>query len=65
MTTEEVVRSLLDKCQALKRKYEGSFKLDGVTFTRANLETLVVWLEEGCTFSLGQEEKWLLAILMG
>lgn len=65
MTTEEVVKSLLEQCEALKRKHEGSFKLNGVSFTRANLETLIVWLEEGCTFNLGQEEKWLLAALMG
>lgn len=65
MTTEEVVRNLLDQCRALKRKHEGSFKINGVSFTRANLETLIIWLEEGCTFDLGKEEKWLLAALMG
>ena len=63
MNTNELVEILLNKCNKLKRQHEGSFKLRGINFTRSNLETVIVWLEEGCAFELGQEEAWLVAAL--
>lgn len=64
MTTEELVKNLLDQCYALKREHEGSFSLRGFKFTRANLDGLIIWLEDGGSFELNKSEKYLLAILM-
>lgn len=66
MTTEEVVKNLLDQCYALKRKHEGMFSIRGRSFTRANLEFVIAWLEEGCPFQIPaymREERELLSLL--
>lgn len=63
MNSEELIKKLLNSCYELKRQHEGSFKLRGINFTRSNLDTVTIWLEEGCSFELAQEESWLVAAL--